>query len=32
MIQQFYPDIYLKDMKPPHGRYNYAFLFASDLQ
>lgn len=31
MIQRFYLDMYLKEMKPPHGRYNYTFLFTSEL-
>lgn len=31
MIQQFYLDMYLKEIKPPHGRYNYTFLFTSEL-
>ena len=31
MIQRFYLDMYLKEMKPPHGRCNYTFLFTSEL-
>lgn len=31
MIQQFYLDMYMKEIKPPRGRYNYTFLFTSEL-